>query len=79
MLASSEIRAQTFRVTKFREGYDKAEVDAFLARIALAIDTHTPVAKLEVVNARFSPTRFRQGYDQDQVDDFLDRIAASIA
>ncbi len=79
MLASSEIRAQTFRTTKFREGYDKAEVDAFLARIALAVDTRTPVAKLDVVNARFTPTRFRQGYNQDQVDDFLDRIAQSIA
>lgn len=79
MLSSAEIRAQTFPTTRFREGYDKAEVDAFLARIALAIDTRTGVTKLEIVNARFSPTRFREGYDQDRVDDFLDQIAQSIA
>lgn len=78
MLTSDQIRAHTFTTTRFREGYDKAEVNAFLARVALAIDTHTGITKLEIVNARFSATRFREGYDQDQVDDFLDEIAQSL-
>ena len=78
MLTSAEIRASTFTVTRWREGYDKAEVDAFLARLALAIDTHSAVTPLDIVNARFQPTRFREGYKQDQVDDFLDRIVESL-
>jgi len=78
MLTSAEIRSTTFSVTRWREGYDKAEVDAFLARIALAVDTHTVVAPLEIVNARFQPTKFREGYNQDQVDNFLDRIVESL-
>jgi len=75
MLTSAEIRATTFTVTRWREGYDKAEVDAFLARAALAIDTHNPLSTPEVLSARFEPTRFREGYNQRQVDEFLDRLA----
>jgi DivIVA domain-containing protein len=75
MLTSAEIRSTTFTVTRWREGYDKAEVDAFLARAALALDTHNPLSSLEVINVSFQPTRFREGYNQDQVDDFLDRLA----
>ncbi len=78
MLTSAEIRATTFSATRWREGYDKAEVDAFLARIALAIDTRTAIAPLEIVNARFRPTKFREGYDQDQVDNLLDRLVESL-
>ena len=78
MLTSAEIRSTTFTVTRWREGYDKAEVDAFLARMALAVDTHTVVSPLEIVNVRFQPTKFREGYNQNQVDDFLDRIVESL-
>ena len=78
MLTSAEIRSTTFTVTRWREGYDKAEVDAFLARMALAVDTHTVVTPLEIVNVRFQPTKFREGYNQNQVDDFLDRIVESL-
>jgi len=75
MLSSTEIRATKFSVTRWREGYDKEEVDAFLARAALALDTGNPLSSLEIVNARFQPTKFREGYNQNQVDDFLDRLA----
>ena len=78
MLTSAEIRSTTFSVTRWREGYDKAEVDAFLARIALAVDTHSVIVPLEIVNARFQPTRLREGYNQNQVDNFLDRIVESL-
>lgn len=78
MLTSAEIRSTTFSVTRWREGYDKAEVDAFLARVALAVDTHTAITPLEIVNARFQPTKFREGYNQNQVDNFLDRIVESL-
>ena len=78
MLTSAEIRSTTFTVTRWREGYDKAEVAAFLARLALAVDTHSAIAPLEIVNARFQPTKFREGYNQDQVDNFLDRIVESL-
>ena len=78
MLTSAEIRNTSFSVTRWREGYDKAEVDAFLARLALAVDTHATITSLEIVNARFQPTKFREGYKQSQVDDFLDRIVESL-
>ena len=78
MLTSAEIRATTFTVTRWREGYDKAEVDAFLARLALAVDTHSTITPMEIVNARFQPTRLREGYNQNQVDNFLDRVVESL-
>ena len=75
MLSSAEIRATTFSVTRWREGYDKVEVDAFLARAALALDTGNPLSSSEIISARLQPTKFREGYRQSQVDDFLDRLA----
>jgi len=55
-----------------------AEVDAFLAGLALAVDTETTVSRLDVINARFSSPRIRVGYRKSQVDDFLDRIVESL-
>ena len=74
-----------FQATKFREGYDQDEIDAFLVRAAEALEaqasgrpwTHL-LTKDGVLYAKFQATKFREGYDQDQVDDFLDRVAVSL-
>ena len=78
MLSSAEIRSTTFARTRVRGAYDVAEVDAFLAGLALAVDTETTVSRLDVINARFSSPRIRVGYRKSQVDDFLDRIVESL-
>lgn len=75
MLTSAEIRATTFTLTRWRAGYDKHEVDAFLARVSLAIDTENALSVAEVRSVRFTTIRFREGYNQEQVNDLLDRLA----
>lgn len=81
---SSEVAAVMFTLTKFREGYAMADVDAFLerSRAALAQWEAGRAAELQAVavaEVRFSPTNFRRGYDQDQVDDFLDKLSGTLA
>jgi len=83
MLKSSDVPTVRFQPTKFREGYDMAEVDAFLLEVGAALEACErrlqpllQVARIE--NARFQPTKFRQGYDQDQVDNFLDDAIAAL-
>ncbi len=66
----------TFRLTRFRESYDIAEVDAFLVEIRPWLDARLP--NLEVAarirDVAFTPVRMRPGYDLDQVDDHLDEL-----
>jgi DivIVA domain-containing protein len=82
-VTAAELRATTLRTTSWREGYEKAEVDALLARAALALEdkAYGRVPSLtaeQVLNAKFKPTKFRAGYDQDTVDDLLDRVVSSL-
>nr|MBP1191245.1 DivIVA domain-containing protein [Frigoribacterium sp. PvP032] len=84
-MRAEDVQAKRFSPVKFREGYDMADVDAFLARVqsVMAADdegrTGAPdMMPEDVVNARFTPTKFREGYHQDQVDDFLDEIVADL-
>ena len=82
-LTAAELRATTLRTTSWREGYEKAEVDALLARAALALEDKAygrvpSLSAEQVLNAKFKPTKSRAGYDQDTVDDFLDRVVASL-
>ncbi|MET4581874.1 DivIVA domain-containing protein [Conyzicola nivalis] len=84
MLKSTDITTASFAITKFREGYEQAEVDALLdsATAALAAWESQGVATLssEDVNAhKFQTTKFGNGYDQDQVDDLLDQLVAALA
>lgn len=84
MLKSTDITTASFAITKFREGYEQAEVDALLdsATAALAAWESRGVATLssEDVNAhKFQTTKFGNGYDQDQVDDLLDQLVAALA
>ncbi len=86
MLTADEVLDARFQATKFREGYDQVEVDAFLDRVAVVLRAReagsAPAVTLtaaEVAAARFQATKFREGYDQDEVDDFLDRVQATLA
>ena len=86
MLTTTAIDDVRFAVTKFREGYEQASVDAFLteARAALTVWEQGAAGAAPaltgdaVVDRRFPPTKFGNGYDQDQVGDFLDRIVVAL-
>jgi DivIVA domain-containing protein len=78
MLTSAEIRSTTFSRTRWREGYDPAQVDEFLGRAAAALNARSGLTAVEVINARFQPTNFREGYDQSEVDDLLDRLVEAL-
>lgn len=80
-LSGAALRARVAAVprTKFREGYDIDQVDAFVERAAAALDgTGALVAPADVLNARFKATKFAEGYDQDAVDDLLDQVVLSL-
>ena len=81
-LTAEDVRARRFAVTKFREGYQQAEVDAFLERVAAALapgsGRRERLGADDVVRVRFNPTTFRAGYDQDEVDDLLDEVVATL-
>lgn len=83
-MLAKDVAQKRFRPTKWREGYDTDEVDAFLDEVQATLTAAeegrsgpgvTPEA---VVATRFTPTRFRSGYDQDDVDDFLDEIVVAV-
>ena len=81
MLTGADVRAKRFAVTKFREGYDQRDVDAFLERAATALDRAGASGVMTadgVVQVRFNPTKFSAGYDQDEVDDFLDELTMTL-
>lgn len=68
-----------FTRVRLREGYDLAEVDAFMERVHRALESGDgSVTAEDVRNVRFSPVRIRQGYDMGEVDAELDRIAAGL-
>ena len=81
MLTAAEVLNKKFSATKFREGYDQDEVDAFLDRVAVTLQemergesTPRAVTAQAVGDVKFKATKFREGYDQDEVDDFLDLV-----
>lgn len=87
MLLSTAVAAKTFSTTKWREGYDQGQVDAYLERIGEALaawerrtvlGVSPAITGDEVVSVRFSPTKFRAGYDQGEVDDFLDQVTSAL-
>ena len=76
-------RAAALRRTKYREGYDCAQVDELMERAAAALDARAAgsgglVAADDVLAAKFHATKFREGYDQDEVDDLLDLVVAAL-
>ena len=81
MLTAADVLNHKFSATKFREGYDQDEVDAFLDRVSVTLQgiergesTPGAVTPQEVGDVKFKATKFREGYDQDEVDDFLDLV-----
>jgi DivIVA domain-containing protein len=75
MLTASQIRAQRFPTAL--KGYDAREVDAFLDRVALALDDvergRTSPLTLDDVKTVTFPVR-RSGYSIEAVDAFLIRV-----
>ena len=69
----------SFTRTQLREGYEIAEVDAFLRRARQALQARDlSVTASDVHGVRFTPTRLRGGYDMGEVDRELDRLAAAL-
>ena len=84
-LTGAELRVRVAAIsrTKYREGYDIAQVEAFTEQAAAALDAvaagHTgPIVADDVLRARFQATKFREGYDQDEVDDLLDVVVNAL-
>lgn len=61
------------------EGYDKDEVDLFVAQVQQALE-HTPptMAPWEVRDKVFHTQRVHRGYDEHDVDAFLDRAERAL-
>ncbi|MBF4613103.1 DivIVA domain-containing protein [Curtobacterium sp. VKM Ac-1376] len=83
-MLAREVSDARFRPTRWREGYDQNEVDAFLDRIRATLAGYEhghpvdPLTPDDVAAVRFQPTKFREGYAQDQVDDFLDEVVVAL-
>jgi DivIVA domain-containing protein len=68
-----------FPTTRWREGYDVASVDAFVARAERAVSMRDgSVTAREVEQVRFAPVRLRTGYQMDDVDNHLARLAQDL-
>jgi DivIVA domain-containing protein len=68
-----------FPTTKWREGYDVASVDEFVARAERAVSFRDGSVRSEdVVQVRFAPVRWRTGYDMDAVDTHLEQLVADL-
>lgn len=79
LLTAIDIHDVQFKTVRFAEGYDEEEVDAFLDKVALALNDPPEgpqrMSPVDVRNTHFTTTtRLREGYDMDEVDSFLDRI-----
>jgi DivIVA domain-containing protein len=65
-----------------RRGYNEDEVDAFLDRVAAALQDPTAssgVTPADIHDVAFSkPPIGKRGYNEDEVDTFLDRVAAAL-
>ena len=61
-LTSQDVRARRFAVTRWRRGYERADVDALLARAAAALD------ELEA-GAHTEPPAHRRGGAVDHLRD----------
>ncbi|RBY94883.1 cell division protein DivIVA [Blastococcus sp. TBT05-19] len=85
-MTGAELRSvQLGRPPWGRRGYDPAEVDAFLARAAVALDAlagrRAPGMTAEDVHSVVfgkPPLGKGRGYDEDQVDELLDRIEGTL-
>ena len=83
-MSAQDVAQKRFSTTRWREGYDQDEVDAFLDRAQATLAAleqgraGSGLTPEDVVSMRFRPTRFRPGYAQDEVDDFLDEVVVAL-
>ncbi len=62
-----------------KRGYDEDQVDAFMERVAAALDGFGSLTAAEVHNVIFSkPPLGRRGYDEQEVDAMLDLAASAL-
>lgn len=74
MSATESSSAPPFPLSRWREGYDPAEVDAFVQRLRASSAGEISVS--EVREQQFSPSRWaKPGYDVVAVDAYLDAVA----
>ena len=69
----------TFTPVRLREGYDAAEVDAFLDEVEPALGRRQvdPGLAERIAASRFTPRRlFTQAYDMGEVDTYLVTLKA---
>lgn len=67
-----------FTRVRWREGYDMAQVDAFIERLMATAEgryVERPVTPDEIQQVSFTPVRLTHGYEVDEVDAFLDQAA----
>lgn len=63
------------KIPRSANGYDRGEVDAFLARAAASLDGRGRMTSTEVRHTRFSTTSgLRRGYQTRAVDALLDEL-----
>lgn len=75
-----ELAPNSFRPARpGSEGYDKDEVDRFVAEVKAAL-LHTPptMAPWEVRDKVFHTQRVHRGYDEHDVDEFLDQAEQAL-
>ena len=73
--AVMHIPEPAFDTTKWREGYDLAEVDAFIAGVVPELRRlmrPDPALAQRIATATFTPRRLRVCYDMFSVDSYLD-------
>ncbi len=65
-----------FSTVRWIEGYDIAEVNAFIMEVEPLVLRDAPDRALaqRVTRVRFTPVRIRRGYDMAEVDHYLDRL-----
>nr|WP_246401616.1 DivIVA domain-containing protein [Jiangella mangrovi] len=68
---------ERFTVVRLSEGYDIAEVDAFVDRIRATLGT--TLSDDEVRQVQFTAVRLRAGYDMRSVDEYLDDVIARLS
>lgn len=76
-LRAEDVVQVRFQATKFREGYAQNEVDAFMDRVACALQARPSIAAA-ARQRRFRLIESEPGYPPGEVDGFLDRLAAQL-